>query len=44
LLRVVSQFKRGTKQYDVIVQMLPASRATPDVIGEPGAPRPWTTT
>ncbi|MCB0281767.1 MAG: efflux RND transporter permease subunit [Calditrichae bacterium] len=30
--RVVTNFKRGTKQYDVIVQMKPASRATPDAI------------
>ncbi len=30
--RVVSNFKRGTKQYDVIVQVKPSERATPDVI------------
>ncbi|MFB3907971.1 MAG: efflux RND transporter permease subunit [Candidatus Eisenbacteria bacterium] len=30
--RVVSEFKRGTKQYDVIAQMKPANRATPDAI------------
>ncbi len=30
--RVVTQFKRGTKQYDVIAQMKPSGRATPDVI------------
>ncbi len=32
--RVVTNFKRGTKQYDVILQMKPASRATPDAIRE----------
>ncbi len=30
--RKVTDFKRGTKQYDVILQMRPKSRATPDVI------------
>ncbi len=30
--RVVGQFKRGTKQYDVIAQVRPADRATPDII------------
>jgi multidrug efflux pump len=30
--RVVSEYKRGSKQYDVIVQMKPSQRATPDVI------------
>lgn len=30
--RVVSTFKRGTKQYDVIAQIRPTDRATPDVI------------
>jgi multidrug efflux pump len=30
--RVVSQFKRGTKQYDVIAQMKAAGRATPGAI------------
>ncbi len=30
--RVVTQFKRGTKQYDVIAQMKPSGRSTPDVI------------
>jgi len=30
--RVVTQFKRGTKQYDVIAQVKPSGRATPDVI------------
>jgi len=30
--RVVTQFKRGTKQYDVIVQVEPDARATPDAI------------
>ncbi|MBZ0269798.1 efflux RND transporter permease subunit [bacterium] len=32
--RVVSDFKRGSKQYDVIVQMRADARATPDVIRE----------
>ncbi len=32
--RVASEFKRGTKQYDVIVQLRPRERATPDVIDE----------
>lgn len=32
--RVVTQFKRGTKQYDVIAQMKPGSRDTPDAIDE----------
>ncbi|HWO57366.1 MAG TPA: efflux RND transporter permease subunit [bacterium] len=30
--RTVTNFKRGTKQYDVIVQMRPQSRATPDAV------------
>jgi multidrug efflux pump len=30
--RVASQFKRGTKQYDVITQVRPDNRARPDVI------------
>jgi multidrug efflux pump len=30
--RAVSEFKRGTKQYDVIAQMKPSGRATPDAI------------
>jgi len=30
--RVISNFKRGTKQYDVIAQMVPSERSTPDVI------------
>ncbi len=30
--RVVSEFKRGTKQYDVIAQMRPQERSTPDAI------------
>ncbi|MGE5175426.1 MAG: efflux RND transporter permease subunit [Hyphomicrobiales bacterium] len=30
--RTVSEFKRGTKQYDVIAQVKPAERATPGVI------------
>lgn len=30
--RVVSEFKRGSKQYDVIVQVRPEQRSTPDVI------------
>jgi multidrug efflux pump len=32
--RVVTNFKRGTKQYDCILQMKPGSRATPDAIRE----------
>jgi multidrug efflux pump len=32
--RVVGQFKRGTKQYDVIAQVRPSGRATPDVIDQ----------
>ena len=32
--RVVTDFKRGSKQYDVIVQVRPDQRATPDVIPE----------
>ena len=32
--RVVGNFKRGAKQYDVIAQMRPDGRATPDVIGQ----------
>jgi len=30
--RAVTNFKRGTKQYDVILQMKPQERSTPDVI------------
>ncbi len=30
--RVVSDYKRGSKQYDVIAQVRPAGRSTPDVI------------
>jgi multidrug efflux pump len=30
--RAISNFKRGTKQYDVILQMKPQARATPDAI------------
>jgi len=30
--RVVSDFKRGTKQYDVIAQLRPGARATPEAI------------
>jgi len=30
--RVVTDFKRGTKQYDVILQMKPIARSTPDAI------------
>ncbi len=30
--RVVTNFKRGTKQYDVILQMKPQERSTPDAI------------
>lgn len=32
--RAVTNFKRGTKQYDVILQMKSSSRATPDAIRE----------
>jgi multidrug efflux pump len=32
--KVVTNFKRGTKQYDVILQMKPSARATPDAIRE----------
>ncbi len=32
--RVVTNFKRGTKQYDCILQMKPSDRATPDAIRE----------
>ncbi|NND70839.1 MAG: efflux RND transporter permease subunit, partial [Rhodothermales bacterium] len=32
--RVVTQFKRGSKQYDVIAQMKPNNRDTPDAIEE----------
>jgi multidrug efflux pump len=32
--RVVGNFKRGTKQYDVIAQLRPAGRATPDIIDQ----------
>jgi len=32
--RVVGNFKRGAKQYDVIAQMLPSDRATPDIIDQ----------
>jgi multidrug efflux pump len=31
---VVTEFKRGSKQYDLIVQLRPGQRATPDVINE----------
>jgi multidrug efflux pump len=31
---VVGNFKRGTKQYDVIAQMRPAGRSTPDIIDQ----------
>jgi len=32
--RVVGNFKRGAKQYDVIAQMRPTDRATPDIIDQ----------
>ncbi len=32
--RVVSNFKRGSKQYDVILQLRPQDRATPDAIDQ----------
>ncbi len=32
--RVVGNFKRGTKQYDVIAQMRPSDRSTPDIIDQ----------
>ncbi|MBP1691869.1 MAG: putative Uncharacterized transporter, partial [Bacteroidetes bacterium] len=32
--REVTTFKRGTKQYDVVLQMTPSARATPDAIRE----------
>jgi multidrug efflux pump len=32
--RAVTNFKRGSKQYDVIVQMKPSDRATPDKIDQ----------
>lgn len=32
--RVVTNFKRGTKQYDVIIQMKPSARTTPNAIRE----------
>ncbi len=32
--RIVGDFKRGSKQYDVIAQVRPSERATPDVIDE----------
>jgi len=32
--RAVTNFKRGTKQYDVILQMRPSARATPEAIRE----------
>ncbi len=32
--RRITQFKRGTKQYDVIAQMRPSERSTPDEISE----------
>jgi multidrug efflux pump len=32
--RVVGNFKRGTKQYDVIAQMRPSGRSTPDIIDQ----------
>jgi len=31
---VVSNFKRGSKQYDVITQLRPTDRATPSTIDE----------
>ncbi len=32
--RVVGEFKRGSKKYDVIAQLRPAGRSTPDIIRE----------
>jgi multidrug efflux pump len=32
--RVVGNFKRGTKQYDVIAQLRPTGRSTPDIIDQ----------
>jgi multidrug efflux pump len=32
--RAVTNFKRGTKQYDVILQMRPSARSTPDAVRE----------
>ena len=32
--RVITNFKRGTKQYDVIGQLRPSSRSTPDAIND----------
>jgi len=32
--RVVSEFKRGSKQYDVICQLRPSGRSTPDMIDQ----------
>jgi len=32
--RAVSNFKRGAKQYDVITQLKPQGRSTPDIIGQ----------
>jgi multidrug efflux pump len=32
--RVVSDFKRGSKQYDVIAQVAPSGRSTPEIIQE----------
>src|SRR5262245_49050915 len=32
--KAISEFKRGTKQYDVIAQLRPTARATPDAIEE----------
>lgn len=32
--RVVTEFKRGSKQYDVIVQVRPQNRSTPEVIDQ----------
>jgi multidrug efflux pump len=32
--RVVTEFKRASKQYDVILQLKPSQRATPDIIDE----------
>ncbi len=32
--RVVGEFKRGSKKYDVIAQLRPSGRATPDIIRE----------
>ena len=32
--KAISEFKRGTKQYDVIAQLKPTDRSTPDAISE----------